>query len=253
MRRRAFSRATRSGARRTSATSATAGCSTGPSSRARTDRAPAAPTDFGCPSANASARASRRRFSTAAGRHSRRRFGAPRPWGTIRCGARRAAADDDGACDRGGLAARLVCVATYGGDARDTVLNDAAVVAAVLATLARGPRGPRLLVVAGLVAFQFGLCLAVGCAGVSVVWAALAGVVALDAAAPPRHLAARGAVLACVLALAAYYAITAPLLTTVAHACAFALGALLHRLVLRRPPPRAPAAYAALPAGRTSR
>mmetsp|Transcript_4909 Transcript_4909/g.10161 ORF Transcript_4909/g.10161 Transcript_4909/m.10161 type:complete len:207 (-) Transcript_4909:166-786(-) len=79
-------------------------------------------------------------------------------------------------------------------------------------------------------AFQIGLCMAVGCVGISVVWSAQAGIVwALkrrhdcDKRGSVFNRVKRSFALAC-CAVWVYYAIKEPPITSVAHAAAFLMG-----------------------------
>lgn len=153
------------------------------------------------------------------------------------------------------------CVLSYNGSVLDAVLNYAMLVVAVGAgvLLLRGQRpadGPRARARAvwqgcallGVCAFQLGLCLALGCSGVSIVWNAVVGFMLyqlapsrlLLAAAPasdsgtapavvPVGIGASAPLGAAVLAggLDAYYAATAEPITTYAHLCALLLGVVL--------------------------
>ncbi|KAJ1452760.1 hypothetical protein M885DRAFT_619633 [Pelagophyceae sp. CCMP2097] len=136
-------------------------------------------------------------------------------------------------CSAGTLASRLRCIATYGGhdSSFDVVLNYALVCLNVCLLLLGQNRdgGQRLWLCLFFVLFQFALCLAVGCAGVSIVWCAAAGVAFIDCAfadaAAPRLLAAP--VFVFDAAAIAYYAATAVAVTTLAHVCALFMGATL--------------------------
>ena len=81
----------------------------------------------------------------------------------------------------GSLGVRLGCIASYDGGLLDSVLNYSAVAATAWALMAlafcggRRPVAVSIALTVFYVAFQFGLCLALGCAGVSVVWAASIG------------------------------------------------------------------------------
>ena len=145
------------------------------------------------------------------------------------------------------------CILTYGGDFHACIVNYC--VLAYMATLCvaffvfshRGAAaatrcyhaGGWLLLSLLLVAYQIGLCLVVGCAGISIVWNALAGFVLGGATrlgcAKARHFEL---LLAPIAAVDAYYAMTAPPITTVAHLCAIALGLLCNGLRRCLEPPR---------------
>lgn len=79
------------------------------------------------------------------------------------------------------LDVRLSCIATYNGDLLDIALNYSAVAATAWALMALAfcsahrPVAASIALFTFYVLFQFGLCLGLGCAGVSVVWAASIG------------------------------------------------------------------------------
>ena len=134
--------------------------------------------------------------------------------------------------------AQLACIASYDHSVGDAVLNYVALVVASGAVLStEAPRGPRVFLILSLLLCQFALCVIVGCAGVSIVWGGLGAIIALDVASAPRRdaaNAARAAVVAGLFGVVVYYAVVAPIITTVAHVCAVVLGASLYPLVPRR-------------------
>ena len=85
------------------------------------------------------------------------------------------------------------------------------------------------LITVGLLVFQIALCMVVGCSGISVVWSAQAGYVMVNGGRGRMQAAS------CLvsLALGLYYLITAALITSVAHLCAAALGAVVAVVISR--------------------
>jgi hypothetical protein len=147
----------------------------------------------------------------------------------------------------------VIEILLYGSDCPvDTALNWAALVFAALclANLSRVQQRflwpvAVTLITGTLFAFQIGLCIAVGCAGVSIVWAALNGaqivVVYFDIGCDDevetpgsrtwimRQIALTLVAISLLFdcGLATYYAVVSVTITTVAHLCAVVLGALL--------------------------
>jgi hypothetical protein len=129
----------------------------------------------------------------------------------------------------------LWAIVTYAGSSLDIYISYFAAAVMLCATAAATLRRPsgRQQALAGasvalsiVVAFQLGLCLCLGCTGISVVWNAAAGYVLITdvlQGAPGRRLLL-AAMLVCAL-VDVYYSITAELLTTIAHGCALLLGA----------------------------
>lgn len=108
----------------------------------------------------------------------------------------------------------LVCVVSHAGSMKDMMINYPLVLVNAVPFL-RGPRRKRRWYLFGFfAAFQIGLCLVLGCSGVSIIWCALWG-------------AADRSPLAAVNTIAVlYYALTSEALNTIAHLCAVALGLL---------------------------
>ncbi|KAL1512305.1 hypothetical protein AB1Y20_005567 [Prymnesium parvum] len=157
----------------------------------------------------------------------------------------------------------IACILSYGGDARDVAINYSLLcvssAAALVLLLRTAPSSPRSLAAAlrwqaaafaAVTAFQLGLCMVLGCAGISIIWNATNGFMwqQLASKAVATQLskgfvaqerpkfsflisrdepASAAVVVSLVLGLAAdvYYAVTNPLITTIAHLCALALGA----------------------------
>lgn len=161
------------------------------------------------------------------------------------------------------IAQRMACILTYGGEnkdiwinyttfcfvllicilrARDTLLDD--IVVPQYNSLTRTKwlvMGALSLV--GVALFQVGLCCFLGCAGISIIWCAMAGWVInerkyheqpADTGRPTvnRNTLDRleDVVLTAVLGVLIYYAVTTAFITTVAHFCALTLGTLLSRI-----------------------
>ena len=161
----------------------------------------------------------------------------------------------------GPLFDRTGCILTYGGEARDIWINYAILVLTLAVSLFRSKDTfteipeenlkARWLCVSAVMfftvcIFQWSLCLCLGCAGISIVWCALAGWMINerkyhqrpgDIGQPTEGRNAldvyEDVTLTAVLAVLIYYATTAAVITTVAHFCALILGTLLSRLVRR--------------------
>jgi uncharacterized iron-regulated membrane protein len=157
-------------------------------------------------------------------------------------------------CHDGDWTHRTACILTYAGDAPDTCLNYVVLAATLLVALRRARQRTMLArcwwwatgtALVGVGLFQIVLCLLLGCAGISIVWCAVAGwlmnerqeeeedPVSNDSA--TAHSPSRGlrpvedVLLTGVLAVLIYYGGTAPPITTGAHFCALVLGALLSK------------------------
>ena len=140
------------------------------------------------------------------------------------------------------------CILTYAGNADDTLLHWSILLlcCCCAALELRSPTPPhashaaarasaawQACALAAVGAYQVGPCMVLGCAGVSIIWNAVAAFVvrqrlryrpACRCVGSPRD-----TFISCVavatLCADAYYATTAEALTTVAHGCALALGA----------------------------
>ncbi len=112
---------------------------------------------------------------------------------------------------------------TYNGSRIDVAINYTLLFATAALFIFGGPpkrRGAMLLFFA---AFQLGLCYAIGCAGVSIIWCACAGGGALDHHRGLRLVAFRVVAVAVVAALL-WYAMVAEAITDIAHVCALTMG-----------------------------
>ena len=152
------------------------------------------------------------------------------------------------------------CILSYNGSEDDVIINYITFAvslcggAAVLALQRRSvnPHIFQLMVlyqasaVLGLFAYQVGLCLALGCAGISIVWNAMNGFLGLtlvyqgEGWAWPFHglqreLIVRVALgtIAFGLAVDVYYAVAADLVTTIAHLAAILVGMLIGFVFVR--------------------
>jgi hypothetical protein len=148
-------------------------------------------------------------------------------------------------CRDGTVTHRTACILTYGGHVPDIWLNYVVLAATLLVTVVhlttiRGVRWWDGAALVGVAVFQVVLCLRVGCAGISIVWCAVAGWLIHereeDEPGDPGSNDRPGwlrrledVLLTGILAVLVYYAGTAPPITTVAHFCALVLGALLSR------------------------
>jgi len=133
----------------------------------------------------------------------------------------------------------IITALGYDGSVLDTVLN-AVVLIAVLTALSAQRRSPWWIVLIVMAVLQVALWLAAGAVGFSVVWAGLAGAVVVElgvrSGSRPRQLSMLVIALVVVLAAIIYYAVTLPLITTIAHLLALVLGVgiqMLARRILR--------------------
>jgi len=133
----------------------------------------------------------------------------------------------------------IITALGYDGSVLDTVLN-AVVLIAVLTALSAQRRSPSWIVLIVMAVLQVALWLAAGAVGFSVVWAGLAGAVVVEldvrSGSRPRQLSMLVIALVVVLAAIIYYAVTLPLITTIAHLLALVLGVgiqMLARRILR--------------------
>lgn len=153
--------------------------------------------------------------------------------------------------DRGWLA-QVECILTYGGNQTDIAINYAVLVinmtacAFILGQESRENQRRALLSFLFVVSFQVGLCLMLGCAGISIIWCACAGWMIQRARNIPREqsdamneetsrscepqLQTVCPQITLVLDAAAilYYLLTTEFITTVAHICAILMGMLLY-------------------------
>lgn len=123
----------------------------------------------------------------------------------------------------GAIFARVVCIASYSVNQFDSSLNYALLGVTVMAFFDRlGSHALPLL--AFYLFIQFALCLGLGCSGISIVWCACLG---SSLVRPTGSFSiALTAALAVDAGAIAYYAITADIITTVAHTCALGMGML---------------------------
>lgn len=179
--------------------------------------------------------------------------GAAKPGATCTCTVTRAGHKMECSTDEA-VAARVLCIATYSGSPFDIVVNYCVLCCTCVALLVSlgGRRvglgatvgvGVALGLLGWFALFQIGLCLGVGCAGVSVIWCAAVGATLRPAQRcrmptldlDIRHCGVthwhsalkRGTLAASVVTSAAafvYYLLTAEAITTVAHILAFGLG-----------------------------
>ena len=127
---------------------------------------------------------------------------------------------------------RLGCILFYGGQRLDIAINYP-ILAMNLWCLRREPQ---ILPFCGFVTvFQISLCWAVGCSGISIIWCACAGW-ALQRDGWHITTSSTPTVIAVDTLAIFYYAITAEPITTLAHGCAIALGALLKYCMSFSPP-----------------
>mmetsp|Transcript_25505 Transcript_25505/g.48312 ORF Transcript_25505/g.48312 Transcript_25505/m.48312 type:complete len:188 (+) Transcript_25505:60-623(+) len=166
----------------------------------------------------------------------------------------------DGCPVDGSILHRTVCIATYDGAARDCCINYSCALLTLAVAAFRSKDAcaaipdqnlkSRWVLIGALMLFsvcilQWGLCLVLGCAGISIVWCAVGGWIINERkhhqqagnVAQPTETEDRSALDICedvtlvaVLAVLIYYAIAEPPITTLAHFCALILGTLLSRL-----------------------
>lgn len=128
-------------------------------------------------------------------------------------------------------------ILTYDGASLDISINyatTAVILCAAVAAMLRRPSGRQYALVgasialSAVIAFQLGLCVCLGCTGISVVWNAAVGYMLITdvlQGAPDRRMLL-AAMLVCAL-VDVYYLATAEPLTTIAHGCALLLGTAL--------------------------
>jgi hypothetical protein len=147
----------------------------------------------------------------------------------------------------------IICILTYNNYQIDVYLNYIAIVLAslslILTVMLLNKRKYSVMIryvswigtIFGLFSFQIGLCVAVNCAGVSVIWSALAGftpflffnIQYFDEMAYDKAYYVAGITTSLYISelysivLWIYYAVVASFITTVAHLCAIILGLLL--------------------------
>ena len=126
----------------------------------------------------------------------------------------------------GPVVSKLECILTYDGAHFDTALNYGLILVNALPFLSTPNPYARAGLLAFYCVFQIALCLALGCSGVSIVWCACLGAWALDERGAARDRVRCIAIAAADGAALVYYAATSEALTSVAHACALAMGAL---------------------------
>lgn len=153
---------------------------------------------------------------------------------------------------------RITCILTYGGQDKDIWINYATLALICVISIFRG-RNILLTIpekhhrvqwilastasLLGVCFFQVGLCCILGCAGISIIWCAVAGWLVNerkchqlpgDAGQPTVGRTSldlgEDVVLTAVLSVVIYYAVTTEFITTVAHFCALILGTLLSRM-----------------------
>ena len=156
------------------------------------------------------------------------------------------------------LLPRTACIVTYGGDHTDIWINYLTLILVLAVAVGRAQHtvavhipqdkrspwlGANAAALVGVSCFQIVLCWILGCAGISIIWCAVAGWIINerrvhvrpgDAGQPAedrsRLDAAEDVTLTVVLVVLIYYAVTTAPITTVAHACALILGTLLSRM-----------------------
>ena len=163
------------------------------------------------------------------------------------------------------ILSRIGCILTYGGEANDIVINYTLlvlnsvwcyclmVVAAVTAAATISPSKRRkyhiscTMALLFVVFFQIGLCLIVGCSGISIIWCAQAGWIVQQRLYYQQNLRWSseeapvilrkmeiGTLIVDFMAILYYAIVSEEAITTVAHFCAFLLGSLLSFLVMKR-------------------
>lgn len=151
----------------------------------------------------------------------------------------------------GSVVRRISCILTYSGSIPDIFLNyllfaiNVAGCTCMAMTYRPGKHRYAAACLVFVVAFQIGLCLQVGCSGISITWCAMAGwmmserrVIAIDSIGRRQstifsYLNYYITAMWCDGAAIVYYAIVSEPITTVAHVCAVILGATLSLLSTR--------------------
>jgi hypothetical protein len=150
---------------------------------------------------------------------------------------------EDLSCSDGNILDRVECILTYGGSATtDVVLNYIAIafnlihcgflIVAQTQKVNKEDHLKRQAFVSLLfvILFQIGLCLALGCRGVSVIWCAMFGWTIATKTRVKTRIVGGNNLFLFNNGLIVYYLFTKPFITTVAHICAVVLGVILAQL-----------------------
>ena len=150
---------------------------------------------------------------------------------------------EDLSCSDGNILDRVECILTYGGSATtDVVLNYIAIalnlihcgflIVAQTQKVNKEDHLKRQAFVSLLfvILFQIGLCLALGCSGVSVIWCAMFGWTIATKTRVKTRIVGGNNLFLFNKGLIVYYLFTKPFITTVAHICAVVLGVILAQL-----------------------
>lgn len=151
-------------------------------------------------------------------------------------------------CASGTLVSRTGCILSYGGSTRDIAINYAVLGIDVLMSCLvflvwrdqREKRLPALGSFLFVVLFQLTICWVIACSGISVIWCAICGwmlheqrqLTSVESQQGFRKFAASTLhvlIIPLNIGIIVYYAIVAPMITTVAHFCAMVLGVLLSK------------------------
>uniref|UniRef100_A0A7S2KXG2 Transmembrane protein n=2 Tax=Leptocylindrus danicus TaxID=163516 RepID=A0A7S2KXG2_9STRA len=161
-------------------------------------------------------------------------------------------ADGDGA-----LSQRMFCVLSYAGSKDDIAINYTLLAISICAayfllekfsnnlssSVSRGYRSDAFVAFLGVIVFQIGLCLILGCSGVSIIWASILGWMLNETGEfsfvhNANATASKPAIVVLAMILngsaIVYYAIYFPIVTTVAHILAVLLGAAISLRMMRR-------------------
>lgn len=166
--------------------------------------------------------------------------------------------------DDGTLSERMYCILSYAGSTDDIALNYTLLVISTCAAYfllkqysnsmstsfasinrSSSYQSDAFVALLGVVGFQIGLCLVLGCSGVSIIWASILGWMLNESGefsfirninAPASNSKPGVVTLAMILDGSAiiYYAIYFPMITTVAHILAVLLGAAVSLRMMRR-------------------
>jgi len=162
---------------------------------------------------------------------------------------------DDMECTVGNTWTKTCCIFTYDGSTKDVLLNyfiflvNLAYCTAALWKSGKHRQRLALYCLLGVAAFQWTLCLVVGCSGISIIWCAMCGwtmnerrqrlqgdwegSTSTNLLQDRRYDYGTGVIFLNIVAIGYYAFVMAPI-TTVAHVCALILGASLNIIALSR-------------------
>mmetsp|Transcript_8987 Transcript_8987/g.13274 ORF Transcript_8987/g.13274 Transcript_8987/m.13274 type:complete len:199 (+) Transcript_8987:203-799(+) len=157
----------------------------------------------------------------------------------------------------GALSQRMCCILFYAGSTDDIAINYTLLAISICAayclleqfssnfssSVSSGYRSDAFVAFLGVIVFQIGLCLLLGCSGVSIIWACILGWMLNETGEfsfvhNANATASKPAIVVLAMILngsaIVYYAIYFPIVTTVAHILAVLLGAAISLRMMRR-------------------